>query len=92
MKIRKSLFAELDPDNKWSINIKDEDGILINCIAIPPTEGNRMDLFVETIFHKNDIIIRHEYSYDFKGNIKKVKGEKLIIDIKEGIPSLSFSN
>lgn len=92
MKIRKALFAELDPDNKWSILIKDEDGILISSIAIPPTEGNRIDLFVETVFHENDHIIRHDYMYDFKGNIKKIKGEKLIIDIKEGILSLSFSD
>lgn len=85
MKIRKALFIDFDPNNEWSLLIKDDENNLINFIAIPPTKKDRVDIFLEI---REKDCIKSQYIYDFKGNVKKIKGEKIIIDIKKGIPTI----
>lgn len=84
MKIRKALFIDFDINNKWVLNIKDDDDYLISFIAIPPTNGNRTDIYLEKIIDGR----KHEYIYDFKGNLKKIKDEYIAIIIENGIPKI----
>lgn len=64
--------AYLDPKNKWVIVFEDEKGKKINSWAIPPTNGNRVDLICY-----NDT--KYGYVYD---------AEAIIINIKNGEPEL----
>jgi hypothetical protein len=86
MKIRKALFAEL---KKWHIEIWDDEKQFISGIAIPPTKNNRIDVFLEI---REGDCIKRQYLYDFKGNLKKLKGEKIIITIKNGKIEIELKN
>ncbi|MCK9447165.1 hypothetical protein M0Q50_09965 [bacterium] len=83
--INKSLFIEL---NGWIIYVKNEDGSLITSIAIPPTSKNRIDVFIQ----KEIEFLHYEnyYIYNFKGNLNKLKGEKIIIKINNSKPLIEY--
>lgn len=91
MKIRKALFVEIDMANKQCILIKNDDNQLVSCIAIPPTKDNRIDVIVEEygIGKYGENWSKVKYLFDYQKNIKKIKGEKIVINIKEGIPFLT---
>lgn len=80
MQIRSALNAELVD---WSIVITDDTGNRVHYIAIPPTTKNRIDVIVETR-EDSGFTIQQKYLYNFLGNLKKLKGEKLVITIKAG--------
>lgn len=86
MKIRKALFAEL---KDWHIEIKDDENQLVTMIAIPPTKNDRIDILLEI---REEYRIWRQYLYDFKGNLKKLKGERIIIIIKKGKVEIEFKN
>jgi hypothetical protein len=82
MKIRKAVTVE--HNEKWTIAFKDDDGYFY-WTAIPPTSGDRIDIILELRSeHFDGVHIKHSYLYNFKGNIKKLKGEKIIITITKG--------
>lgn len=87
MKIRTAIFIELEG---WTIIFKDDSNTMVHCMAIPPTTGNRIDVLVETR-EENGFHIVQKYLYNFQGKVKKLKGEKIIITIINGIPSIVFS-
>jgi len=87
MKIRTAIYIELQD---WTIVFKDDSNTMVHCMAIPPTTGNRIDILVETR-EENGFHITQKYLYNFSGKIKKLKGEKIIITIKDGIPGIIFS-
>lgn len=80
MQIRSALFADLVG---WTIVITNETNARVHYIAIPPTIKDRTDVLVETR-EDNGFVIKQKYLYNFTGNLKKLKGEKLIIEIKSG--------
>lgn len=80
MQIRSALSAELIG---WNIIITDDTGKRVHYIAIPPTTKDRIDVFVETR-GDDGFTIQQKYLYNFLGNLKKLKGEKLVITIKAG--------
>jgi hypothetical protein len=82
MKIHNAVYAEIQ---EWILVFKDDGNNLINYIAIPPTSGDRIDVFLETRLYDIGVTIKHQYLYNFLGNIKKLKGEIIIIEIKNGI-------
>ena len=84
MKIRKAIYAKIDTKNKWTILFYDDEDNLINMLAIPPGK-NRIDVYLEI---REDNSITRKYFYNYKENIKKLKGEKLIITIIDSKVSL----
>jgi len=90
MKIRTSNSVRFDSDNKWSLFFYDEDDTLITMSAIPPTNGNRIDIITEDRSGFCDNIIEHAYLYNFKGNHKKLRKEKILIIIENGTPRLEY--
>ena len=80
IKIRSALNAEIVG---WTIVITDDKNNKVHHIAIPPTTKNRIDVIVETR-ENNGFLINQQYLYNFLGNLKKLKGEKLIIRINNG--------
>lgn len=93
MKIRKALFAEL---KKWYIEIKNDENQLVSFVAIPPSKDDRIDVLLEIreYIDKSPYLqhIQVKYIYDFKGDIKKLKGEKIIITIKNGNAEIELKN
>lgn len=91
MIIRTQIKCKLSEDNKWCIIFYDENG-LINMCAIPPTNGDRIDVLLQTNFtgKHGEICYKSDYLYNYKGNLKKLKGEKIIIRIKSGQPELEY--
>lgn len=87
MKIRTAIYIELEG---WAIIFKDGSGAKVHFMAIPPTTGNRIDVLLETR-EENGFHITQKYLYNFLGKVKKLKGEKIIITIKDGIPGIIFS-
>lgn len=85
IKIRKSVFMEL---KGWTIYIKDEDGVLEHLISIPPTHNDRVDVYIQNTL--NILHHEHKYLYDFKGNYKRLKGERIVIKIKQGEPEIEY--
>jgi len=82
MKIHNAVYAEIQG---WTLLFRDDMNNMINYIAIPPTSGDRIDVFLETRLYDIGVTIKHQYLYNFRGNIKKLKGEIIIIEIKKGI-------
>lgn len=78
MQIRSALNAEVID---WTIVITDDEGKRVHYIAIPSTINDRIDVILETR-EDNGFVIKQKYLYNFLGNLKKLKGEKLIIEIK----------
>ena len=48
MKIRTQIRCEITKDNKWCIKFIDDTNNLISLCAIPPTDGDRIDVFLQT--------------------------------------------
>lgn len=86
MIIRTAISIELQG---WNIIYK-ENGKQVHATAIPPTTGDRIDVIVETR-EDNGFKITQRYLYNYTGNLKKLKGEKIIIMIKSGKPSINFT-
>ena len=90
MKIRKAVTFE--HNDKWTISFKDDGNSYFYWTAIPPTPGNRIDVLLEIRSeHADGVHIKHSYLYDFKGNLKKLKGEKIIITILSGNVNITYS-
>jgi hypothetical protein len=80
LKIRSSLYIEIV---NWTLIVTNDENIRVHYIAIPPTTKDRIDVIVETR-EDSGFVIKQKYLYNFTGNLKKLKGEKLIIEIKNG--------
>jgi len=77
---------EISEVNKWALVFSDENGLITMC-AIPPTNGDRVDIFLSIW---NDNCYKNEYLYDYTGNLKKLRGEKIIISIIAGEVQLEY--
>jgi len=93
MIIRTQLQCEIAKNNKWGLNFIDEDDNLVSMCAIPPTNGDRLDVLLQTnyIGDGGDICYKSQYVYGYKGNLRKLKGEKIIIRITSGEVNLEYS-
>lgn len=91
MIVSKRIICILSIDNKWSIEFRDEDDNIVNLCAIPPTSGNRIDVLVQTMsITSNGFCYDTKYIYKYKENIKRIKGEGLIIQIMDGKPDIKY--
>jgi hypothetical protein len=92
MIIRTQIRCEIAKDNKWCINFIDESNNLVSLCSIPPTNGDRTDVMSQTNFIGVDgsFCYSNNYIYNHKGNLKKLKGEKIIIRIKSGNVKLEY--
>jgi len=92
MIIRTQIRCEIARDNKWSMNFIDEDNTLISMCAIPPTNSDRIDVLLQTNYIGDDgsFCYKSQYIYGYKGNLRKLKGEKIIIRIISGEVNLEF--
>ena len=89
MIIRTQINCKIAEDNKWCIVFYDENGV-INLCAIPPTSGDRIDVYLQTSLDFFGLHKKTEYIYNYQGNLKKLKGEKIIIRIKSGKVNLEY--
>jgi len=87
-----AISAEIKDRHKWGIEFRDSDNNLVFMVAIPPTNSNRTDVIWDEKWigdrGENCQILR--YFFDFKENIKKLKGEKIAIKIENGNPKLFY--
>jgi len=84
--IREQISITLED---WIIVYRDGKNAKVHFTAIPPTKGNRIDIILETR-EDNGFKIIQKYLYNYTGNIKKLKGEKIVITIIAGKPSLNY--
>jgi len=89
MIIRTQIKCKIAEDNKWAIVFYDDNG-LINLCAIPPTNGDRIDVLLQTSVDFVGLHKKLEYLYNYQGNLRKLKGEKIIIRIKSGEVNLEY--
>jgi len=90
MIIRTQIKCKIVEDNKWSIIFYDENGLISIC-TIPPTNGNRTDIILSTKTETGDgVCYTNKYLYSYKGNLRKLKGEKIIISIESGKVGLKY--
>ena len=85
MIIRHQISCEIANDNKWCINFVENGNIATMC-AIPTTNGDRLDIILQTqyIGREGSNCYKTKYIYNHKGSLRKLKGEKIIIRIKSG--------
>lgn len=78
----------LDPKNKWTIVMEDENSKKIHWMAIPPTNGDRTDIITD----KNINIKEDKYFYGFKGIIVRIRNGEPIKPESAAADKLVWNN
>lgn len=69
-KVRKAIFMK--QDGNLGINFYEDDGTLRHLVAVPPG-----------IEERTDIYSKDNYTYNFKGSVKKLRGKFIVIKVKD---------